>query len=179
LRASEEGYTVSYIAAPGAVVGKSTGAVRTASIFFKFNTELALTFKKAIYVGEGANVFYMVHLDDVVSFFRLLFARIQSGKDAKASPYSRYYLVVANPVAWKDIATANGAALKRYGKLEDEKPQSISITDLQSPIVSVYVGQSQHVKGERAQALGWEPKTVPIVMDEWTEEGVKAALDKL
>jgi len=60
MRASEEGYTVSYIVAPGAVVGKSTGAVRTASIFFKFNTELALTFKKAVYVGEGSNVFYMV-----------------------------------------------------------------------------------------------------------------------
>lgn len=60
MRAAEEGYMVSYIVAPGAVVGKSTGAVRTASIFFKFNTELALTFKKAVYVGEGANVFYMV-----------------------------------------------------------------------------------------------------------------------
>ena len=60
MRASEEGYTVSYIVAPGAVVGKSTGAVRTASIFFKFNTELSLAFKRAIYVGEGSNVFYMV-----------------------------------------------------------------------------------------------------------------------
>ena len=74
-----------------------------------------------------------MHLDDLVSFFRLLFARIQSGKDAKASPYSRYYLVVVNPIAWKVIATAMGATLKRYGKLEDEKPQSISIFDLQSP----------------------------------------------
>ena len=60
MRAAEEGYTVSYIVAPGAVVGKSTGAVRTASIFFKFNTGLALQFKKAVYVGEGSNVFYMV-----------------------------------------------------------------------------------------------------------------------
>lgn len=71
----------------------------------------------------------------MVSFFRLLFARVQSGNDAKASPYSRYYLVVANPVAWKDIATACGAALKRHGKLEDEKPKSISISDLDSPCV--------------------------------------------
>jgi len=46
-------------------------------------------------------------------------------------------------------------------------------------IVSVYVGQSQHVKGERAPALGWEPKTVPVVVGEWAEEGIKAALDKL
>lgn len=77
-----------------------------------------------------------MHLDDLVSFFRLLFPRVQSGKDAKASPYSRYYLVVVNPVAWKDIATAMGTTLKRYGKLEDEKPQSISITELQSPCAS-------------------------------------------
>ncbi len=60
MRAGEEGYTVSYIVAPGAVVGKSTGAVRTASIFFRFTTELALKYKNAVYVGEGSNVFYMV-----------------------------------------------------------------------------------------------------------------------
>jgi hypothetical protein len=42
----------------------------------------------------------------------------------------------------------------------------------------VYVGQSQHVKGERALALGWEPKRV-VVMEEWAEEGIKAALEKL
>jgi len=55
------------------------------------------------------------------------------------------------------------------------------LTECVSPyrIVSVYVGQSQHVKGERALTLGWEPKTVPVVMEEWTEEGVKAALEKL
>jgi hypothetical protein len=46
-------------------------------------------------------------------------------------------------------------------------------------IVSVYIGQSQHVKGERAVALGWEPKRVPVVIEEWAEEGVKAALEKL
>jgi len=73
-----------------------------------------------------------VHLNDLVRFFRLLFAHIQSGKDAKASPYSRYYLAVANPVAWKDIATVVGTTLKRMGKLEDEKPRSISVSDLQS-----------------------------------------------
>ena len=42
----------------------------------------------------------------------------------------------------------------------------------------VQVGQSQHVKGERALALGWEPK-VAVVMKEWTDEGIKAALEKL
>jgi hypothetical protein len=71
MRASEEGYTVSYVVAPGAVVGKSTGAVRTASIFFKFNTEIALKFKKAVYVGEGSNVFYMVRLTPPTPFIHV------------------------------------------------------------------------------------------------------------
>jgi len=43
-------------------------------------------------------------------------------------------------------------------------------------IVSVYVGQSQLVKGERALALGWEPK-VTVVMEEWADEGIQTALE--
>ena len=46
-------------------------------------------------------------------------------------------------------------------------------------IVSVYIGQSQHVKGERARTLGWEPKITPVVIEEWAEEGIKVALEKL
>lgn len=44
-------------------------------------------------------------------------------------------------------------------------------------IVSTYIGQSQHVKGERARALGWEPKT-QVVFGDWGEEGIKAVLEK-
>jgi hypothetical protein len=46
-------------------------------------------------------------------------------------------------------------------------------------LLFVYVGQSQHVKGERAQALGWEPKTVPVEFEQWAEDGIKVALEKL
>jgi hypothetical protein len=74
-----------------------------------------------------------VRLDDLVSFFRLLLAHILSGKDANASPYSRYYIAVKNPIAWKHISTVVGTTLKRMGKLEDGKPQSISASSLQSP----------------------------------------------
>jgi hypothetical protein len=76
-----------------------------------------------------------VCLDDLVRFYRLLFAHILSGKYANASPYSRYYVAAKNPVEWKHIATLVGATLKRTGKLEDGKPQSISASTLQSPCV--------------------------------------------
>ena len=74
-----------------------------------------------------------MRLDDLVIFYRLLFAHILSGKDANASPYSRYYLAVNNPIPWKHISTVVGAELKRAGKLQDDKPQSISASVLQSP----------------------------------------------
>lgn len=176
LRAAKEGHTVSYIACPGAVVGPSTGPVPAASVFFKFLAEIALGYKKAVYVGEGSNVFYMVRLDDLVSFYRLLFARILSGKDANASPYSRYYIAVSNPVPWKHMSTVVGATLKRLGKVEDDKPQSVSISELQPP-VDTFVGKTQHVRGERAEALGWKPR--PVVLEDWAEEGFKSALEKL
>ncbi|KAH9979193.1 hypothetical protein BJV74DRAFT_888117 [Russula compacta] len=176
LRAAEDGYTVSYIVCPGAVVGPSTGPVPAASLFFKFATQLALEFKKAIYVGEGSNVFYMVRLDDLVKLYRLVFERILSGEDTKASPYSRYYIGASNPLPWKHMATVFGATLKQMGKLEDEKPQSIAVSSLQPP-QTVFVGSSQHVLPERAKALGWEPRSV--VLEAWAKEGIEAALERL
>ena len=60
MQASEAGYTESYIICPAAMVGPPTGPVPAGSVFFKFMTQVALAFKKAIYIGEGSNVFYTV-----------------------------------------------------------------------------------------------------------------------
>ena len=72
-------------------------------------------------------------LDDLVDFYGILFEHILSGKDADASPYSRYYIAANNPIDWKHIATVVGATLKRMGKVEDGTPQSISASILQPP----------------------------------------------
>lgn len=62
MQASEAGYTESYIICPAAMVGPPTGPVPAGSVFFKFMTQVALAFKKAIYIGEGSNVFYTVSI---------------------------------------------------------------------------------------------------------------------
>ena len=38
------------------------------------------------------------------------------------------------------------------------------------------LGATQRIRGERAKALGWEPQ--PVVLEEWAEEGLTAALEK-
>ncbi|KAH9041085.1 NAD-binding protein [Lactarius pseudohatsudake] len=176
LRASEEGYTESYIICPAAIVGPPTGPVPSASVFFHFMTQLALGFKKAIYVGEGSNIFYTVRLDDTVDLYRRVFARILDRADAKASPYARYYIAVSTPLSWKDIMTVFGGVLARKGKLEDATAHSISLSEASYP-ASIFLGSSQHARGERAKALGWVPR--PVVLEDWAEVGISASLEKL
>ena len=67
LRASDEGYTESYIICPGAVVGPATGPVPAASFFFHLMSQVALGYKMAVYIEEGSNVFYMVRNPSRVS----------------------------------------------------------------------------------------------------------------
>jgi len=46
-----------------------------------------------------------------------------------------------------------------------------------SPRASLFLGASIRVRGERAKALGWEPR--PVVLEDWAEEGIIDALAKL
>ncbi|KAH9994391.1 hypothetical protein BJV77DRAFT_943656 [Russula vinacea] len=135
LKAAEEGFTESYIICPAAVVGPSTGPAPAYSFFLKFMVQFMLAFKKAIYVGEGENVFYTVRLDDLVDLYKRVFAHILSRADAKASPYSRYYIAVSTPHPWKHILTVFGAILAREGKLEDGTAQSVPISVIPPPYV--------------------------------------------
>ncbi|KAF8261164.1 hypothetical protein EI94DRAFT_824157 [Lactarius quietus] len=175
LAASEEGYTTSYIICPGAIVGPS---VTTASLFFRFVTELALDHKRAIYIGEGTNVFYAVYLDDLMDLYRRVFERILIRDLAKESPYTRYYLGTSTPLVWKDIATTFGVTLHEMGKIESAEPQSISLTNLIKPdeLKKAYIGASQSVQAERAKALGWEPRPVKL---EVSANDVNVALQAL
>ena len=47
---------------PGAVVGPSTGPIPIAPLFFRFTTDVALKHKRAVYIGEGSNIFYAVRI---------------------------------------------------------------------------------------------------------------------
>ncbi|KAI0294194.1 hypothetical protein BC826DRAFT_353657 [Russula brevipes] len=175
LRASEKGDTVSYIVCPGGIFGLSKGKVPTTSTFVRATTQLMSAFGHPIYIGEGSSVFYGVLLDDLIKLYRLLFARILSGEDAKASPYSRYYVAASTPLSWKYIATVFGDKLKQLGMVADGTPESIPVTKLDPPF-TIFVGSSQHIRAERAKALGWEAR--PVVLEDLIEEDIKATLAK-
>jgi len=82
---------------------------------------------------------YQVCLDDLIGLYRRVFARILGHEDAEASPYARYYIAISTPLVWKDIATLLGETLKQMGKIEDAVPQSISVADLSSKSLCVWL----------------------------------------
>jgi len=103
--------------------------------------------------------------------------------------------------------TVFGSVLARSGKLDDGIPQSIPSADtLPPPCVrdpssvtifnflstitilmmrllflstraSLFLGASQHLRGKRAEDLGWQPR--PVVLEDWADEGISSALAKL
>ncbi|KAI0271296.1 hypothetical protein BC834DRAFT_818687 [Gloeopeniophorella convolvens] len=128
LRASEAGYTESYIVCPAAIVGPPTGPVHAGSFFIKFMAQFVLAFKKGIYVGEGSNLFYTVRLDDIVDLYLRIFARVLSHADTKASPYERYYIAVSTPYTWKNIISLFSATLHKQGRLEESTVHSVPLS---------------------------------------------------
>ncbi|KAH9019691.1 hypothetical protein EDB85DRAFT_1896542 [Lactarius pseudohatsudake] len=61
---------------------------------------------------------------------------------------------VTTPLSWKDIMTVFGGVLARKGKLGDATAHSISLSEA-SYLASIFLGSSQHARGERTKALGW------------------------
>ncbi|KAI0311124.1 hypothetical protein OF83DRAFT_1177883 [Amylostereum chailletii] len=153
-KAAGEGYLNAYILCPGAVVGPSTGPVKSATVFLKFTISSFLALKRPVYVGEGTSEFAFVHLDDLVDLYLRVIDTAVLGKDAGASPYARYFFVASHGVAWKDSATAVAAALHKRGRLDETTPTSVSITE-ESP-----VGLLRRTSGSwlRGKALGWSPR---------------------
>ena len=48
---------------------------------------------------------------------------------------------------------------------------------LDYPRASLFLGASQHVRGTRAEKLGWKPR--PVVLEDFVDEGATSALAKL
>jgi len=74
-----------------------------------------------------------VILDDLVDIYRRVVARVLSRADAKASPYSRYYVAASTPCTWKHIMTVFGGVLARVGGLEDGTPQGVPVSLIPPP----------------------------------------------
>ncbi|THH15266.1 hypothetical protein EW146_g5180 [Bondarzewia mesenterica] len=175
LLVGKEGYVNTYIVSPAAIVGPSLGPVGKASFFLKGTTHIVLSRKSAVYVGEGSNVFYVVHIDDVMNLYLRVFELAVAEKEAAVSSYTRYFVASSQPAAWKTIMTLLASTLHKRGLLESPEPQSVSIGDLLP--YEHFLAKSQRIVTDRSKSLGWNPR--PVVLEDWFEASVDAVLEGL
>jgi hypothetical protein len=147
--------------------------------------------KKVNYVGEGFNltvriissalhflpypdscyapVLSKLRLDDLFDLYRRVFGRILSREDAKASPYSRYYVTINTAHPWKHILADPSLILESWKTaLQKVSPYQLShprmfaisvahsfsadddVSFLSFLRASMIFGASQNIRGERA-----------------------------
>ncbi|KAI0310349.1 hypothetical protein OF83DRAFT_1178644, partial [Amylostereum chailletii] len=125
------------------------------------------------YVGAGSNEFQLVHIEDLVDYYLRVVEVAAGGKDVGASPYARYFVVTANAVSWKEIATVVAGALYRRTILESGAPTAVDMAELDPGIF--FVSANERVVAERGRALGWKARRVEL--KEYINESIDEVLE--
>ncbi|THH01272.1 hypothetical protein EW145_g6947 [Phellinidium pouzarii] len=172
LKASEEGYVNSFIVCPSIVYGRGTGPVKTVTLFIRMLLEsgTALPRKEMVYIAEGTNVNDLIHIDDLIEAYLLVFKlALNAGTSLlPSSPYARYYNVSAFSVSWKDLTRALAIALHRKGLINSPEPVSVSYED--AGVLNWYMAVNTSMRPKRLLELGWKPKHVELTNEIFADD---------
>jgi len=126
--------------------------------------------KSGIKVGEGSNVFGFVHIKDLTDFYVAVFDRVLKldGKFVGGSPYSRYYIISTENLAFKTVQTLIAAELHKRGLLASSELTTVAYEEL-GLIAKVVAGNTLLKPGRARQDFGWEPK-YPLITETVAED---------
>ena len=82
---------------------------------------------------------------------------------AKGTAYSRYYMLETSKVQWKDLATELAKAMHARGFFSSPEPKQVSFEEAGEGEVKHLGAANMLFKGERAAAMGYEPKQAGIL----------------
>ncbi|KLO11811.1 NAD-binding protein [Schizopora paradoxa] len=178
LKAGQDGYVDTYIVCPGATNGAGWGPVTRASMYVKYVAGTVLQQKSAFKVGEGENVYGLVHIKDLTSFYVEVFRRALKleGKASGGSPYTRYYIISKENVAFKTVQEAAASELVKRNLLPSKSIVTKTFEEL-GPLAILAAGNTLLNPNRARQDFGWEPKH-PI-FTETVAEDVDVALPAL
>jgi len=170
LKAGQEGYVNTYIVCPGAVNGTGWGPVNNASFYLKYVAGGALQQKSGFKVGDGSNVFGVVHIKDLTDFYVALFGKVVKldGKAAGGSPYSRYYIISTENLAFKTIQSVITAELHKRGLLPSAELATVTYGQL-GPLAKLVAANTLLKPSRARQEFGWEPKH-PLITETIAED---------
>jgi len=163
--AAEEGYARTWIILPSTIWGLvdnifvKEGLQNPQSQQIPGAIKLAVQLGKAVYVGEGKNVWPHVHIDEVGKLYLILFDAIVSGKQP-ASGRNGYYFVESGEYNQLAATEAIAKALYARGKVGSPEAVRLSETDLDPQsykFALMGLGTNSRARGERGRELGWNP----------------------
>jgi len=163
--AAEEGYVRSWIVLPSTIWGLANnrfvrkGLQKPDSQQIPNRIKLAVKLGKAVYIGQGKNLWPHVHIDEVGKFYRILFDAIVSGKEP-ASGRNGFYFLESGEYRQLDVVEAIAKALYVRGKVGS--PEAVPLTEADLDPKSYKqaladMGTNSRAQGERSRQLGWNP----------------------
>ena len=142
--------------------------------------KFAIQLGKAVYVGEGKNVWPHVYIDEgaegchsvavwsrltyfemgqVGKFYYILFDAIVSGKQP-ASGRNGYYFLESGEFNQFAVTEAIAKALYAHGKVSSPEAIRLNEADLDPELYKralADLGTNSRARGERSRQLGWNP----------------------
>jgi nucleoside-diphosphate-sugar epimerase len=139
IKSALDGEIIAYIVCPAGIYGASQNHVaraageagtkyaNTPGIWAGWMIENIETLGFSPYVGDGDNIFCLVHVDDIVSLMMLVIKKIfETDQDYKPDDVlDNFYLGVTEEYAPKSIAQAFGKMLAKKGKISNGEARKV------------------------------------------------------
>jgi nucleoside-diphosphate-sugar epimerase len=177
LEAGAEAAVDTYIVCPSVVYGGASISASTAGIGYSIIAGNAKSLGYVPYIGNGTAVISTVslswnprslferlslystppqiHILDLIDFL-VKITDLTAAGPAQGTAYSRYYLLETARVQWKDLAAELANAMHAKGFFSS--PEAKQVTFEQAGEGRHLVGANLLIKGDRAAALGFQPK---------------------
>ncbi|KAH8882405.1 NAD(P)-binding protein [Thozetella sp. PMI_491] len=156
------------IVSPPTIYGIGQGPLKNRSIQVPALIHGVLSRGKSFTVGDGKNVWDLVHVDDVSRAFILLTEEALKENGGAASwGKDGYYFTDANEFRWVEIAQAVAKYLADKGviptaELDKLSPEESAKIHPWGPLIW---GSNARSRGQRLRKLGWKPES-PTVFEE-------------
>jgi nucleoside-diphosphate-sugar epimerase len=136
LAADKEGYVRSYLIYPSIIYGLATGPIFDAKLANPHSVMVPVLVKAAIdrgrsgMVGNGKNVWPLVHILDTAEFFIVLLENILKPPDGPGHGWEGFYFAENERFTSVDLATRIGDELAWLNKISDASPTTFTKEDL-------------------------------------------------
>jgi nucleoside-diphosphate-sugar epimerase len=133
------------------------------------------------YVGEGRNVWSVVHIDDLVHAYMMLLAYVEKSAPTTILENPYFFAENGSEVSMGEVGEHVGQILHGIGKIQNPKAQTFTESDYDDvfgPMTPVAFGCNSRSRAIRLQELGWVAKAKDI-WTSWKEDEIPSIVAEL